>query len=66
MVINDRYLLCSRFGPSENNSPLIVHPNGMESGESPLESLQTISRGHREVRQLQCLIDLDELSQGYS
>ena len=66
MVIDDGYPSSPRIRPLENDTPLVVDPDGMEAGELAFEGFQAISWRHFQVVQRYRLIQLDELTQRHS
>ncbi len=66
MVIDDGNLIRSRVRPAEDNAPLVVDTDGMETRQVALKRFQTVTGGNREVMEGASLVQLDELPQGDS
>ena len=59
MVINDGDVFRSRVRPPEDNAPLVVDTDGMETRQVALKGFQTITGGNREVMEGASLVQLD-------
>ena len=66
MVIDDGDLFRSGVRPPEDNAPLVVDTDGMETRQVALKGFQTITGGNRDVMEGASLVQLDQLPQGDS
>lgn len=49
MVIHDGNLRWPRVRPAENDAPLVVNANGVETGESAFEGFQAVAGRDRKI-----------------
>jgi hypothetical protein len=63
MVVGDLHLVGVLSFPTEDDPPLFVDTDGMESGKLAFQKLQAV-RGLTEVFQRHCFVDGDELAVG--
>jgi len=62
VVIDDRDLIRSTLRPTEHHTPLVVDPYRMESLPSSLQCFQTVPGRHSKIRQLSCVVQIQDLS----
>jgi len=64
MVIYDGDFGGARVGPFEDDSPLVIDPDGVEAREVSLEGFETIAGRDGHVGEFPSLVELDELAKG--
>ena len=64
MIVDDGHLFRSGGCPAECDAPLVVDSNGMEACSIASESFKPIAGWYGEIAESDCLIHLDQLSQG--
>jgi len=60
MAIDDFHFGRADFRPFENDAPLIVHPNGMESGKISFQRFEPVPRWDGEVIEFSGVVHLDD------
>lgn len=65
MVIPDRHIGGAGLGPAKNNPPLVVHPDGVETGEPAFQGLQPITWGNGKVLQFSGVVHLEKFAQSH-
>ena len=52
------------FRPNEDDPPLVIDANGMETGQVALERFEAITRWHRQILKDSGAVHLNQLAQG--
>jgi hypothetical protein len=66
MVILDADFGRPVFSPAEDDPPLIVNADGVESAETALQGFKPVSRRHSHIAELSSPVKLDKFSQGHT
>jgi len=62
MIVGHLNLGCPFGAPAENDSPLIVDPDGMQTFQSPFECFESVARWNGQVLQANGCVQVLELS----